>query len=69
MSDDPPETNQANNGGEERLRIYFLPNLMTAGNLLCGFLALWYIVKVTPPVGTEIPFDAETIMPLSLIHI
>ncbi len=63
MSDDPPKTNQANNGGEERLRIYFLPNLMTAGNLLCGFLALWYIVKVTPPVGTEIPFDAETIMP------
>ena len=53
MSDNPPKTNRANNGGEERLRIYFLPNLMTAGNLLCGFLALWYIVKVTPPVAVS----------------
>ena len=34
MIDNPPKTNRANNGGEERLRIYFLPNLMTAGNLL-----------------------------------
>ena len=27
-----------------RLKIYFLPNLMTAGNLFCGFLALTKIV-------------------------
>lgn len=28
-----------------RLKIYFLPNLMTAGNLFCGFLALTKIVS------------------------
>ncbi|HSA00998.1 MAG TPA: CDP-alcohol phosphatidyltransferase family protein, partial [Candidatus Paceibacterota bacterium] len=26
-------------------RIYFLPNLMTAGNLFCGFIALTRIVE------------------------
>ena len=32
-------------GNEEgRLKVYFLPNLMTAGNLFCGFLALTKIV-------------------------
>src|SRR6185437_15618343 len=30
---------------EEKLKIYFLPNLMTAGNLFCGFLALTRIVE------------------------
>lgn len=36
--------------GNERLKIYFLPNLLTAGNLFCGFVALTYIVeaKLTP---------------------
>jgi len=29
----------------KRLRIYLLPNLMTAGNLFCGFLALTKIVE------------------------
>jgi CDP-diacylglycerol---serine O-phosphatidyltransferase len=28
-----------------RLKIYFLPNLLTAGNLFCGFLALTTIVQ------------------------
>jgi CDP-diacylglycerol--serine O-phosphatidyltransferase len=34
----------------ERLKIYFLPNLLTAGNLFCGFVALTKIVeaKLTP---------------------
>lgn len=32
-------------GPETRLKIYFLPNLMTAGNLFCGFLALTKIVQ------------------------
>src|SRR4051795_10638050 len=35
--DDAPESN--------RLKIYFLPNLMTAGNLFCGFAALTKIVE------------------------
>jgi CDP-diacylglycerol--serine O-phosphatidyltransferase len=32
----------------EKLKIYFLPNLMTAGNLFCGFLALTKIVEANP---------------------
>ena len=30
---------------DARLKIYFLPNLMTAGNLFCGFVALTKIVQ------------------------
>jgi len=49
-----PEPSPPANG--ERLHIYFLPNLMTAGNLLCGFLALTFIVQVVPdPTGSEGP--------------
>src|ERR1044071_4147143 len=35
---------------EEKLKIYFLPNLLTAGNLFCGFVALTKIVdaNLTP---------------------
>ena len=36
----PPETD-----AESELKIYFLPNLMTAGNLFCGFVALTKIVQ------------------------
>jgi CDP-diacylglycerol--serine O-phosphatidyltransferase len=46
----PPE-----NGGTDKLKIYFLPNLFTAGNLFCGFVALTKIVEadLTPlPDGT-----------------
>ena len=31
-----------------KLKIYFLPNLLTAGNLFCGFLALTKIVEANP---------------------
>ena len=40
--DSTPETNS------DKLKIYFLPNLMTAGNLFCGFLALTKIVEADP---------------------
>jgi CDP-diacylglycerol--serine O-phosphatidyltransferase len=33
------------------LKIYFLPNLMTAGNLFCGFVALTKIVEAQIPGG------------------
>lgn len=33
------------NDDSSRLRIYFLPNVLTAGNLFCGFLALTKIVE------------------------
>src|SRR5579859_2745317 len=32
-------------GEPEKLKIYFLPNLFTAGNLFCGFVALTKIVE------------------------
>jgi CDP-diacylglycerol--serine O-phosphatidyltransferase len=33
---------------DEKLKIYFLPNLLTAGNLFCGFVALTKIVDADP---------------------
>ena len=33
---------------QDKLKIYFLPNLMTAGNLFCGFLAMTKIVEANP---------------------
>src|SRR6201996_1403555 len=41
---------------EEKLKIYFLPNLLTAGNLFCGFVALTKIVDADP--YSENYFDA-----------
>src|ERR1051325_11125537 len=45
-------------GPGEKLKIYFLPNLMPAGNLFCGFLALTRIVEAnlnrSPPDYTSI---------------
>jgi CDP-diacylglycerol--serine O-phosphatidyltransferase len=32
-------------GADAKLKIYFLPNLLTAGNLFCGFVALTKIVE------------------------
>jgi CDP-diacylglycerol--serine O-phosphatidyltransferase len=40
---------------EQKLKIYFLPNLLTAGNLFCGFVALTKIVEA------DIPYDFQQI--------
>lgn len=40
-----PSTPPVPNPPERQLKIYFLPNLMTAGNLFCGFIALTKIVE------------------------
>ena len=53
-----PRTSPDTNGSEDgRLRIYFLPNLMTAGNLFCGFLAITKIVeaKLDPVADPSYP--------------
>ena len=42
----PLQSGQPDEG--QKLKIYFLPNLMTAGNLFCGFLALTKIVEADP---------------------
>jgi CDP-diacylglycerol---serine O-phosphatidyltransferase len=40
---------------EPKLKIYFLPNLLTAGNLFCGFVALTKIVEADIPSGSFQP--------------
>ena len=39
------EKKSAGEGNKHEPKIYFLPNLFTAGNLFCGFLALTKIVE------------------------
>ncbi len=41
----PPPAGHADSDESSKLKIYFLPNLMTAGNLFCGFVALTKIVE------------------------
>src|SRR5216110_2479814 len=36
---------------DAKLKIYFLPNLLTAGNLFCGFVALTRIVEADISTG------------------
>jgi CDP-diacylglycerol--serine O-phosphatidyltransferase len=49
MSAEIPQTAQP--PAEQKLKIYFLPNLLTAGNLFCGFVALTKIVEADLPNG------------------
>jgi CDP-diacylglycerol--serine O-phosphatidyltransferase len=45
-----PSPNPPLNGTDEpKLKIYFLPNLLTAANLFCGFVALTKIVEADIP--------------------
>lgn len=41
----------ASASAEPKLKIYFLPNLLTAGNLFCGFVALTKIVEADVSSG------------------
>jgi len=43
-----PPTPPAEHHDNGQLKIYFLPNLLTAGNLFCGFVALTKIVEADP---------------------
>src|SRR5580700_10733286 len=43
--DPKPPAHPPTPSDNERLKIYFLPNLFTAGNLFCGFVALTKIVE------------------------
>ena len=55
MEAKPPSNSPAPTSGD-RLKIYFLPNLLTAGNLFCGFVALTKIVEanLTPDPVTSL---------------
>jgi len=53
MTTPPPESGPENENA--RVRIYFLPNLFTAGNLFCGFVALTKIVEADLSTGNYHP--------------
>ncbi len=41
----PPDSDPASSAEDDSARIYLLPNLMTAGNLFCGFVAMLRCVQ------------------------
>ncbi len=45
---EPAPSRPPNSSPDDKLKIYFLPNLLTAGNLFCGFVALTKIVEADP---------------------
>ena len=49
MADNQPTSDS--DSSEPKLKIYFLPNLLTAGNLFCGFVALTKIVEARLDLG------------------
>jgi len=49
--DKPSPQSPAPESPEAKLKIYFLPNLLTAGNLFCGFVALTKIVEADISTG------------------
>lgn len=49
---------------DARLKIYFLPNLLTAGNLFCGFVALTKIVEAD---STSLNYFAQIKLALAFI--
>jgi CDP-diacylglycerol---serine O-phosphatidyltransferase len=64
MNDDEPQQIKY----EENPRIYLLPNLMTAGNLLCGFVAVLKIVEGALLQGTD-PLQAAQRFELAIMLI
>lgn len=49
---DPNDHPASNPEPASRIQIYLLPNLMTAGNLFCGFVALTKIVEADAAAGS-----------------
>ncbi len=49
--ENPSPNTPANGTDEPKLKIYFLPNLLTAGNMFCGFVALTKIVEASISTG------------------
>ena len=50
------ESTKRDGNGNGELKIYFLPNLFTTGNLFCGFLALTIIVSVPSLYDLQAPY-------------
>ena len=49
--DTPAKAHVTVESADAKLKIYFLPNLLTAGNLFCGFVALTKIVEADISAG------------------
>ena len=67
---DHPQPPSADPAESEKLKIYFLPNLLTAGNLFCGFVALTKIVEanLTPtPTATSTGCPSSSRSPAILL--
>lgn len=63
MAENKP-VNVESDAPENRVKIYFLPNLLTAGNLFCGFVALTKIVEADP---SSVTFTAQIQIALGFI--
>jgi CDP-diacylglycerol--serine O-phosphatidyltransferase len=63
MNENPPPSASKHTAADGSPKIYLLPNLMTAGNLFCGFLATLKIVQGALAVSTaQIVGTAQTMM-------
>ena len=51
MANEPKPNPDDGKNVDSELKIYFLPNLFTAGNLFCGFVALTKIVEADISLG------------------
>jgi len=65
QSKDKPANSSA--AQKPALRIYFLPNLMTAGNLFCGFVALTKIVEADPSRASSYPHTIRVALAFILL--
>jgi len=65
----PSQDKPANSSAAQKpaLRIYFLPNLMTAGNLFCGFVALTKIVEADPSRASSYPHTIRVALAFILL--
>src|SRR5947199_10253350 len=59
-----PSSPQPNDSADAKLKIYFLPNLLTAGNLFCGFVAL---TKIGEADGDQGNFYQQITLALGFI--
>jgi CDP-diacylglycerol--serine O-phosphatidyltransferase len=62
MEESPPTAQSER--PQPKLKIYFLPNLMTAGNLFCGFVALTKIVEAK--IGADGKLDPSAFLEIKL---
>ena len=58
MRDDTNHSNAETEPNNEKVKIYLLPNLFTAGNLACGFFALTWMFQYSPDKGFDPIYNA-----------